>query len=429
MILDLVTRKGTIAMATSKHTSKTGSEAVFPGSGRRPLDGIRVLELGQLLAGPFTSTILGYFGAEVIKVEAPQGGDPIRTWREMDGDTSLWWHSLARNKKSVTLDLRTEKGRQLARRLALGCDVLVENFRPGTLEKWGLSPDELRKENPQLICARISGYGQTGPYAARPGYASVCEGFGGLRFVNGYPGERPVRPNLSLGDSLAGLHATLGVLLALLGRQGGERGQDVDIGIFEGVYNLMEAVVPEYDRNGVVRQPAGSTITGIVPTNTYLCRDKQYVIIGGNGDSIFKRLMRAAGRNDLADDRRLETNEGRVRHEEEIDRALATWTAGLDAAEVLRCLEDATVPAGPIYSVAQMMEDPQYQARGLFEEHEVGGRPLKIPALMPRLTETPGRTEWTGPALGAHNDEILRGLLGLSEEDMASLADEGVISS
>ena len=398
-------------------------------AGRKPLSGIRVLELGQLLAGPFTSTILGYFGAEVIKVEAPQGGDPIRVWREMDGDTSLWWHSLARNKKSVTLDLRTDEGRSLARRLALESDVLVENFRPGTLEKWGLGPDELRQENPKLICARISGYGQTGPYASRPGYASVCEGFGGLRYVNGFPGGRPVRANLSLGDSLAGLHASLGVVLALLERQRGGQGQDVDIAIFEGIYNLMEAVVPEYDRNGVVRGPSGSTITGIVPTNTYLCRDEQYVIIGGNGDSIFKRLMKAAGREDMAEDPRLAHNEGRVRHEDEIDEALAAWTASLDAAEVLRILEEVAVPAGPIYSVEQMVEDPQYQARGLFEEHEVGGQPLKIPAILPHLTETPGGTEWTGPALGAHNDEILRGVLGLSDEEMTRLTESGVIRS
>lgn len=394
---------------------------------RRPLSGVRVLEMGQLLAGPFASTILGYFGAEVIKVEAPQGGDPIRAWREMDGDTSLWWHSLARNKKSVTLDLRTAKGQALARRLALESDVLVENFRPGTLEKWGLGPEELRRENPRLICARISGYGQTGPYASRPGFASVCEGFGGLRYVIGKPGERPLRPNLSLGDSLAGLHATLGILLALLERRHGGDGQDVDIGIFEGVYNLMEAVVPEYDRNGVVRGPSGSTITGIAPTNTYLCNDGQYVIIGGSGDSIFKRLMLAADRHDLAEDPRFATNAGRVRHEEELDQALAAWIAGLTSAEVLERLEKAAVPAGPIYSVAEMVDDPQYQARGLFEEHEVGGAPLKIPAILPHLTKTPGRTEWTGPPLGAHNDEILRGLLQLDDEEMALLAAEGVI--
>ena len=279
------------ASPSAGSSASSASEA-----GPRPLDGVRVLELGQLLAGPFTGTILGYFGAEVIKVEPPGSGDPIRVWRVLDEGTSLWWHSVARNKKCVTLDLRTEKGRRIARDLALQCDVLVENFRPGTLEKWGLDPEELRRENPRLICARISGYGQTGPRSSLPGYASVCEGYGGLRYVNAVPGERPVRPNLSLGDSLAGLHAALGVLLALLQRGKTRRGQDVDIGIFEAVYNLMEAVVPEYDRAGVVREPSGSTITGIVPTNTYRCRDDLFVIIGGNGDSIFKRLMRAAGR-------------------------------------------------------------------------------------------------------------------------------------
>ncbi|MEM1179806.1 MAG: CaiB/BaiF CoA-transferase family protein [Acidobacteriota bacterium] len=396
--------------------------------GIRPLDGVRVLELGQLLAGPFTSTLLGYFGAEVIKVEPPDAGDPIRRWRVMDGDTSCWWHSLARNKKCITLDLRTDRGRELARRLALQSDILIENFKPGTLEKWGLGPDALREHNPKLICARISGYGQTGPKSSMPGYASVCEGFGGLRHVTGVPGERPVRANLSLGDSLAGLHACLGVLLALFQRTKDGRGQDIDIGIFEAVYNMMEAVVPEYDRRGAVREPSGSTVTGIVPTNTYLCADGHYVIIGGNGDSIYKRLMRTAGRADLADDPRLADNEGRVAHEDEIDRALAAWTGGLPAAEVLRLLRSASVPAGPIYSVADMVEDPQYQARGLFEEHNVNGEPLRIPALMPKLTATPGHTEWTGPRLGAHNDDVLGGLLGLSAEELETLRRDGIIS-
>lgn len=396
-------------------------------TGARPLDGVRVLELGQLLAGPFASALLGYFGAEVIKVEPPRQGDPIRTWRVMDGDTSCWWHSVARNKKCITLDLRTEQGRRLARRLALKSDVLVENFRPGTLEKWGLGPAELRRENPRLICARISGYGQTGPMASEPGYASVCEGFGGLRYVNGVPGERPVRANLSLGDSLTGLHAALGVLLALLQRQKTGHGQDVDLGIFEAVYNLMEAVVPEYDRRGVVREPSGSTITGIVPTNTYRCADGNYVIIGGNGDSIFRRLMHAAGRPDLAEDPELRHNEGRVAREGEIDDALAQWTADLEAEQVLKALSEANVPAGPIYSVADMVADPQYQARGLFEEHEVNGRPMKIPAIVPRLTETPGRTDWTGPRLGEHNREIFTGVLGLPEEEIRSLVASGVI--
>lgn len=407
-------------------TKETQTETPGEMAGPRPLDGLRVLELGQILAGPFCGSILGYFGAEVIKVEPP-GGDPIRGWRIVEDGTSLWWHSLGRNKKSITIDLRKERGRELVRRLARHSDVLIENFRPGTLEKWGLAPDDLKRDNPGLICVRISGYGQTGPKAPLPGYASVCEGYGGLRYVNGLPGERPMRPNLSLGDSLAGLHATLGVLLALIQRGKSGRGQTIDLGIFEAVFNMLEGVVPEYDRAGVVREPAGSTITGIVPTNTYRCADGRFIIIGGSGDSIFRRLMRTAGRPEMADDPRFADNAGRVRHEAEIDRALAEWTATLDADEVLRRLAEAAVPAGPIYNVRDMMEDPHYHARGLFEELPARGRPLKIPALQPKLGDTPGRTEWTGPALGEHNDEIFRGLLGLDETTLDALGREGII--
>lgn len=385
--------------------------------------------MGQLLAGPFAATLLGYFGAEVVKVEPPGSGDPIRRWRLVDEGGSLWWHSIGRNKKCVTLDLRREEGRALARRLALQVDVLVENFRPGTLEKWGLGPDELKEENPGLVFARISGYGQTGPYAPRPGYASVCEGVGGFRYINGFPDRPPARPNISLGDSLAGLHAAFGILLALLERQrsGEGAGQVVDVAIYESVYNMLEAIVPEYDRCGEVRGPSGSTITGIVPTNTYLCCDGKHVIIGGNGDSIFRRLMRTAGRADMAEDPRLADNVGRVEHQEKIDGAIGEWTATLDAAEVLERLEEVNVPAGPINSVADMTKDPHFEARGLFEEVEVGGRPLKIPAILPKLTATPGRTRWPGPALGAHNQEVLGGWLGLNEAEIDRLRSDGVL--
>ncbi len=398
----------------------------------RPLDGVRVIEMGQLLAGPFCGTLLGYFGAEVIKIEPPGTGDPIRTWRLTRNGTSWWWHSLGRNKKSVTLDLKDERGRALARRLLAGADVLVENFRPGTLERWGLGPDELRRENPRLIVARVSGYGQTGPLAARPGYASVCEGFGGLRYVNGFPGEPPVRPNLSLGDSLAGLHAAIGVLLALIGRWRGAAaaatppGETVDVGIFEAVYNLMEGVVPEFDGAGVVREPSGTTITGIVPTNTYRCKDGKFVIIGGNGESIFQRLVRAAGRPDMAEDPRFAGNENRVRHVAEIDQALLGWTQTLTLDQVLAALERAEVPAGPILSVRDMMEHPQYQARGLFERVLVDGAPLRIPAIVPRLERAPGRTEWPGPKLGEHTGEVL-GALGLSASEIGALRADGVV--
>lgn len=395
----------------------------------RPLDGVRVLELGQLIAGPFAASLLGYFGAEVIKVEPPGRGDPLRGWRVLKNGTSLWWRSLGRNKKCITLNLRSQEGRDLARKLAHTADVLIENFRPGTMEKWDLGPEALKAANPGLIYARISGFGQTGPYAERPGFASVCEGLGGLRYLNGFPGETPVRPNLSLGDSLAGLHAAFGILLALMERKKTPEGagQVVDVAIYEAVFNMLEAVVPEYDGAGVVREPSGSTVTGIVPTNTYRCGDGRFVVIGGNADSIFRRLMHAAGRSDMADDPRLTDNAGRVAHEKEIDEAITAWTQTLDSSEVLARLAEAAVPSGPIHSAADMFEDPQFQARGLFEEIRVDGEPLRVPALIPFLSDTPGRTDWGGPAVGAHNDEVFGGTLGLSEAEIESLRERGVI--
>ena len=394
----------------------------------RPLDGIKVLEMGQLIAGPFAGCMLGYFGAEVIKVEPPGRGDALRNWRVLKDGTSLWWRSMGRNKKCVTLDLRNAEGRAIAARLAEHCDVLIENFRPGTMEQWGLGPDALEKSNPDLVYARVSGYGQTGPLAARPGFASVCEGFGGFRHLNGFPGETPVRPNLSMGDTLAALHTVIGVLLALAERsKTGGRGQVVDVAIYESVFNMLESVVPEYHGAGIVRGPSGSTLTGIVPTNTYPCADGKYVIIGGNGDSIFRRLMRAAGRDDLADDARLADNAGRVAHQQEVDDAIAAWTSRLASETVLERLEEASVPCGPIYTVEDMARDPHYRARGMFETVEIDGEPLEIPAIVPRLEDTPGATLWPGPALGAHNEEIYAGLLGLSASEMKRLADEGVI--
>jgi|TARA_R100001509_G_scaffold163793_1_gene139232 crotonobetainyl-CoA:carnitine CoA-transferase CaiB-like acyl-CoA transferase len=387
-----------------------------------------VIELGQLLAGPFACTILAYFGAEVIKVEAPTG-DPIRGWRVVQDGTSLWYRSLGRNKKSVTLDLKSERGRALVLQLLDSADVLVENFRPGAMEDWGLGPDVVKARNPRLVYARISGYGQTGPYASKPGYASVTEAFGGFRYINGEPGKAPVRPNISLGDTVAGLHAALGITLALLQRaQPGGEGQVVDVALYESVFNLLEGMIPEYDGAGVVREPAGTTVTGIVPTNTYHCDDGKYVVIGGNGDAIFKRLMTVAGRSDMAADPELADNVGRVRHEAEIDKALGLWCGQHSSTHVINVLEEARVPVGPIYSVADMLADPQYQARGLFEQVEIDGKPLKIPAIMPRLGSTPGRTEWPGGALGSANREVLQGLLGLGDEELAQLAAEGVIA-
>jgi len=396
----------------------------------RPLDGIRVLEVGQLLAGPFAGSILAYYGAEVIKVEPPKGGDPLRHWRLLDEDgTSFWWRSLGRNKKCVTADLRSEEGRGLVRQLAGKCQVLVENFRPGVMEKWGLGPTDLWADNAGLVYARISGYGQDGPYAAKPGFASVCEGFGGLRYVNGKPGETPMRPNLSLGDTMAGVHTALGIVMACLhqARNPGSGGQVIDTALYEAVFNVLEGVVPEYDGAGVVREPSGSTITGIVPTNTYRCADGKFIIIGANGDSIFKRLCEAMGRSDMAADTRLEDNAGRVEHEAEIDAAIAAWTGSLSSVDALELLEDARVPSGPIYSVADMMVDPHYIARGLFEEVNVNGQPLKIPAMVPKLSETPGRTDWPGPEVGAFNEAVYGDLLGLSVEEVASLREKGVL--
>ncbi|HAD62655.1 MAG TPA: carnitine dehydratase [Alcanivorax sp.] len=394
-----------------------------------PLAGVKVVELGQLLAGPFAGTLLAYFGAEVIKVEPP-GGDPIRGWRTLDDTgTSFWWRSLGRNKRSVTLDLKSDAGRELAARLIDDSDVLIENFRPGTLENWGLGPERFKESNPGLIYTRISGYGQDGPYADKPGYASVCEGIGGLRYVNGFPGERPVRPNLSLGDTVAGLHAALGIALALLERHSSKQGQVVDVALFESVFNLLEAVIPEFDGAGEIRQPAGSTVTGIVPTNTYRCADGKYVIIGGNGDSIFKRLMTTAERPDLAEDPRLAKNPGRVENEAEIDGAIEAWCATLPSPEVLAKLEANRVPCGPIYSAADMMADPHFQARGLFQQVEINGAPLKIPAIMPRLGGTPGGTRWPGGDAGGDTESVARGELGLSEEEFQRLKAEGVFGA
>jgi crotonobetainyl-CoA:carnitine CoA-transferase CaiB-like acyl-CoA transferase len=394
----------------------------------RPLDGIRVIELGQLLAGPFTGSILSYFGAEVIKVEPPGDGDPIRGWRILENGTSHWYRSLGRNKKSVTLDLKTEKGRELVKELLKSADVVVENFRPGVIEKWGLGPDDLKPFNPGLIYARISGYGQTGPYSTKPGYASVTEGVSGFRYLNGFAGEPPVRPNLSIGDTISGIHAALGVCLSLLQRaKTPDQGQVVDVALYESMFNLMEGVVPEFSGAGEIREASGTTITGIVPTNTFTCSDGKFVVIGGNGDSIFKRLMNAAGYPEMADDPEMADNPGRVVHVDKIDKALADWCATIPAQQVVDVLEAERVPVGLIYNVEDQMNDPHFNARGMFEEVEVNGKPLKIPAIMPKLSGTPGRTDWPGGEVGSHNDEVLRDILQLDDAAIATLKEEGVV--
>ena len=392
----------------------------------KPLQGYRVIELGQLLAGPFTGALLAYFGAEVIKVEPP-GGDPLRNWRQLKDGTSLWWRSLARNKKCVTLDLKTQRGRELTAQLIDGADVLIENFRPGVMEDWDLGPGRFESSNPGLVYARISGYGQTGPYAGKPGFASVCEGISGFRYVNGFPGEAPVRPNLSIGDSIAGLHTAFGIVMALLSREKSGAGQTIDVALYEAMFNLMEGVIPEYSGAGVVREPSGTTVTGIVPTNTYRCADGKFVVIGGNGDSIFQRLMKAAQRSDLATDSRLANNAGRVEHEDEIDQVLSSWCGAHNSADILETLDQAKVPAGPIYNVEDMFNDPHFRERGLFEHVEINGEPLEIPAIVPRLSATPGATEWPGPEMASHSDEILRDVLKLSEQQIEELKQQQVI--
>jgi len=393
---------------------------------QRPLEGVTVIELGQLVAGPFAGQILAWFGAKVIKVERP-GGDPIRGWRAMDGGTSLWWRSLARNKACVTADLRRPEGRALARRLIDRADALIENFRPGRLEAWGLGPDALRSTNPDLIVARISGYGQTGPDRDRPGYASACEAAGGLRHLIGEPGGPSIRPNLSLGDSLAGLHAALGVAIALVHRLRGGGGQDVDVALTEAVFNMLESVVPEHDRLGLVRQPSGGTITGVVPSNTFRCGDGKPVVIGANTDAVYARLCAAIGRPEMATDPRLATNAGRVAHQAEVEAAIGGWVAARPRGEVLVALEAAEVPVAAIRDAADLAADPQLNARGMFEVVDLGGRPLRLGGMCPRLSATPGRSDHAGRELGADNRAVYLDWLGMSEGELAALAARGVI--
>lgn len=396
---------------------------------KRPLAGLKVLEMGQYIAGPFCASLLANFGAEVIKIEKPGAGDPLRQWRKIYKGTSLWWLSLARNKKSVTLDLTQPKGQEIARKLAAEVDILVENFKPGTLEKWGMSFEELREINPKLILVRVSGFGQTGPYANRPGFANVCEALGGIRYTSGDADRPPVRTGVSLGDTLAGLHAALGALTAVYHRDAnGGRGQVVDTAIYESVFNMMESALSEYDKFGHVRERKGAKIEGIAPTSTYPTADGKFIVIGANGDSIFKRLMTAAGRADLANDARLADNKGRVAHEEEIDAAISEWTSRNDYEELYQKLIEADVPCAPVYSIADIAADEHYIAREMFETVEIEpGDTVKIPAVVPKLSETPGGTDWIGAKLGAHNDEIYRDFLGMSEAEIEELRVKGVI--
>jgi formyl-CoA transferase len=386
-----------------------------------PLQGIRVLELGSLIAGPFCAKTLADFGAEVIKIEPPGEGDPLRTWRRMRNGVSLWWHVQSRNKKSVTCDLRSPEGQEIVRRLARDCDIAIENFRPGALEKWNLGWDALSRENPKLILVRISGYGQTGPYRGRPGFAAIAEAVGGLRYVNGFPDRPPARPNLSLGDTLASLHGVIGALLALHHLRNGGKGQVIDVALYESVFNCMESLLPEYSAGGYVRERSGSALPGIAPSNLYPCKGGAYVLIAGNADSLFRRLMAAIGREDLRDDPALARNDGRAAQMQRIDDAIAEWTSRFSQEEVLKAMEKAEVPAGRIYSAADIAADPHFAARGMIRDIIAGdGEPLQVPGVVPVLSETPGEIRTSAPKLGEHTDAVLRGI-GYSAEEISEL--------
>jgi formyl-CoA transferase len=393
-----------------------------------PLAGIKVLELGSLVAGPYASALLAQFGAEVIKIEPPGEGDPLRQWRKVHNGTSLWWYSQSRNKKSVTLDLKSDTGREIVHRLVRGCDVVIENFRPGTLERWGIGWEALSAINPKLIMVRVSGYGQTGPYRERPGFAAIAECMGGLRYVSGFPDRPPVRVGVSLGDTLAGLYGTLGALMALHHlKVNGGKGQLIDVALYESVFAVMESLVPEYQMFGHVRERTGSALPGITPSNTYLSGDGQYVAIAGNGDGIFKRLMQAIGRDDLASDPELANNEGRTRHSARLDAAISAWTGAHPLAHILEVLNQAAVPGGRVYTAADIVVDPHYEERQMIEHHTLpDGQPIDVPGIVPKLSATPGRTEWLGPPLGAHTAEVL-GSVGIDAEELARLRSAGIV--
>lgn len=396
---------------------------------RRPLEGLKVLEMGQLLAGPFCGSLLAGFGAEVIKIEKPKTGDPLRVWRKLYKGTSLWWLSMGRNKKSVTLDMTNPKGQEIAKKLAAKVDILLENFKPGTMEKWGMGYEDLRALNKGLIMVRVSGWGQTGPYAARPGYANVAEGVGGMRYTTGDPDRPPVRTGTSIGDTLAGLHAALGALTAVYHRDvNGGAGQIVDVAIYEAIFNMMESTLAEYDKLGHIRERSGAKLEGIVPTSTYPTADGKFIIIGGNGDSIYKRLMHKIGKADLAEHPEMQNNAGRVKHETEIDQAITDWTLTQTYAEAYAAMLEAEVPCGPVYSIADIVRDEQYNAREIFETVEIApGDTVKIPAVLPKLTGTPGGTDWIGPKLGEHNEEIYRGFLEMSPGEYEDLIAQEII--
>ena len=376
-----------------------------------PLEGIRVIELGSLIAGPYAGALFAQFGADVIKIEPPAIGDPLRKWRKMDGDTSLWWYSQSRNKQSLTLNLKDPDAQEVLKRLVSDADVLIENFRPGTLEKWNLGWDALSKANPRLVMLRVSGYGQSGPQAGKPGFAAIAEAIGGLRYLIGYPDRAPVRTGVSIGDTLASLYGVVGSLMALRHAEATGEGQVVDVSLVESVLAVTESLIPEYGADGTIRERTGSSLPGIAPSNTYTTRDGRYLVLAANGDSIFNRLMQAIGRPDIADDPQFKHNDGRAKASDELDAILGAWSSSVTLTEALDILEAAEVPASGINSVAEVFEDEQIQARGSIERYALeSGLNLCMPAAVPKLTKTPGGTRWLGPKLGEHNQSILESL-------------------
>jgi formyl-CoA transferase len=393
----------------------------------QPLKDVRVLDLTRVLAGPYCAMLLGDMGAEVIKIEPPGSGDPLRKWRLLLDGTSVWWQVQSRNKRSLALDLRTPEGQDIVRRLAAEADVLIENFRPGAMEGWGLAPDELIAANPRLIVLRVSGYGQTGPYRNRPGFAAVAEAMGGLRHLTAEPGRVPVRVGVSIGDTLAALHGVIGILLALQHRHATGQGQVIDVALYEAVFNCMESLLPEYSAFGVVREPAGSAMPGIAPSNAYRCADGGYALVAGNGDSIFRRLMTVIGRDDLGRDPQLADNAGRVARVAEIDAAIGDWAAQRPVDEALQALEGAEVPAGRIYTVADIAADPHYRARGMLQQVQLpDGRTIDVPGICPKLSATPGGHRRNAPALGEDSDAVLQEL-GLTREQIGMLRERGIV--
>lgn len=391
------------------------------------LSGLKVVELGQLIAGPFAAKTLSDFGAEVIKIEPPGSGDPLRQWRLLKDGTSVWWQVQSRNKRSLALDLKQAEAQDIVRKLASEADVLIENFRPGAMESWGLGPEVLQQLNPGLIMLRISGYGQTGPYKDKPGFGVVAEAMGGMRHLSGEPGRLPVRVGISIGDTLASLHGVIGILMALHEKQKSGLGQVIDVALYEAVFNCMESLLPEFSEFGAVRGPAGSALPGIAPTNAYLCKDG-CALIAGNGDSIFKRLMTTIGREDLGQDSELATNTGRVKRVEELDLAIGQWTAQLTVEEVLTALDAAAVPAGRIYTIQDIANDPHYLARGMLAEVEMSdGSRLKVPGMVPKLSRTPGLHRRNAPNLGQDTDAVLAEL-GITPEQIQAMRQKGIVA-